>query len=212
MLLSATSMILILLGDAVFVWGMLHTYGPADLFLMFLLLLGFHIALCVLATRVLMRLFPIVEGEFDVKSAEVARWQAQAVVALMSSIYFEPIVPFFLKPAWYRLFGAKIARGVNIGGKLLDCSLTELKAGSGVGQDALLLGHWVAGNRCRIGRVVVEKDAMVGARSLVFPGTNIGEGATIGAMSLLTSNQNVPQHQVWVGIPARKVERRTQSD
>jgi hypothetical protein len=200
-------MILILFGDVLSILG-IRSLGVSDLFLTFLLLLVIHIALCVLATRLLMLFFPIIEGEFDVKSSEVARWQAQAVVALMSSIYFEPAIPFFLKPAWYRLFGAKIARGVNIGGKLLDCSLTVLKSGSGVGQDALVLGHWVAKNRCRIGRVVVERNAMVGARSLVFPGTTVGEGATIGAMSLLTSNQNVPANEVWVGIPARKVERK----
>ncbi len=208
MLLSATSMTLILLADVLSLWALLGPFG-FDLFPAVLILLVTHIALCVLATRLLMLFFPIVEGEFPIRSPEVARWQAQAVVALMSSIYFEPFVPFFLKPAWYRLFGARIARGVNIGGKLLDCSLTELSAGSGVGQDALVLGHWVAGDRCRIGRVVVEKNAMIGARSLVFPGSSIGEGATVGAMSLLTSNQTIPPGETWVGIPARKLQKKT---
>jgi len=203
-------MILILLADALSVWGLV-SLGISDLFLAFILLLFIHIALCVVATRLLMLFFPIVEGEFPVDSPEVARWQAQAVVALMSSIYFAPFVPFFLKPAWYRLFGAKIARGVNIGGQLLDCSLTELNSGSGVGQDALVLGHWVVGDRCRIGRVVVGKNAMIGARCLVFPGTRIGDGATIGAMSLLTSNQDVPPNEVWLGIPARKFEKKDKS-
>ena len=205
MLLSATSMTLILVGDALALWGIL-SLGVSDLFLALILLLVIHIALCVMATRLLMLFFPIIEGEFAIKSHEVARWQAQAVVALMSSIYFEPFIPFFLKPSWYRLYGAKIARGVNIGGKLLDCSLTELNSGSGVGHDALVLGHWVAGDRCRIGRVVVGKNAMIGARCLVFPGTKIGEGSTIGAMSLLKSNQDVPPNEIWLGIPARKFD------
>ncbi|MEQ6340475.1 MAG: hypothetical protein M3A44_02200 [Gammaproteobacteria bacterium] len=206
MLLSATSMTLILFGDALFLWGCL-SLGISEPFLVFILLLIAHITLCVLATRLLMLFFPIIEGEFPVKSPEVARWQAQAVVALLGCIYLEPFVPFFLKPSWYRLFGAKIGKGVNIGGKLVDCSLTELKSGSGVGHDALVLGHWTAGDRCRIGRVVVGENAMIGARSLVFPGAKIGEGATIGAMSLLTSNQEVPPSEIWVGIPAKKFEK-----
>jgi acetyltransferase-like isoleucine patch superfamily enzyme len=210
MLLSATSMIMILFGDVLSLWG-IRSLGVIDLFLTFILLLVIHISLCVLATRLLMLFFPIIEGEFAIKSREVARWQAQAVVALMSSIYFEPFIPFFIKPTWYRLFGAKIARGVNIGGKLLDCSLTELNSGSGVGQDALVLGHWVAGDRCRIGRVIVGKNAMIGARSLIFPGTKIGEGTTIGAMSLLTSNQVIPPNEVWLGIPARKYDKKGES-
>lgn len=210
MLLSATCMISILLGDAISLWYIV-SLGKLDLFIIFILLLSVHILLCILTTRLLMWFFPIIEGEFPVNSPEVARWQAQAVVALLSSIYLEPFVPFFLKPIWYRLFGAKIAKGVNIGGKLLDCSLTELNTGSGVGHDALVLGHWVAGNRCRIGRVIVGKNAMIGAKSLVFPGSVIGEGAIIGSMSLLTSGQQVPANEVWVGIPARKLERKNKS-
>lgn len=207
MLLSATSMTLILFGDALFLWGVL-SLGMSEPFLIFILLLMAHITLCALATRLLMLFFPIIEGEFPVTSPEVARWQAQAVVALLGCIYFEPFVPFFLRPSWYRLFGAKIARGVNIGGKLVDCSLIELNPGSGVGHDALVLGHWMTKDRCRIGRVVVGKNAMIGAGSLVFPGCRIGEGATIGAMSLLTSNQDVPPSETWVGIPARKFEKK----
>jgi len=52
---------------------------------------------------------------------------------------------------------------------------------------------------------------MVGTRSVVFPGTTIGEGATIGAMSLLTSNQEVPPNEMWLGIPARKFDKRVKS-
>ena len=206
MLLSATCMTLILLGDAFILWGLI--LGISDPFLIFILLLIAHITLCVLVTRLLMLFLPIIEGEFPVNSPEVSRWQAQAVVALLGCIYLEPLVPFFLRPGWYRLFGAKIARGVNIGGKLVDCSLIELNSGSGVGHDALVLGHWMTKDRCRIGRVVVGKNAMIGARCLVFPGSRIGEGATIGAMSLLTSNQDVPPGETWVGIPARKFERK----
>lgn len=210
MLLSATSMVLILIGDALSLWGM-RSLGISDLFLVFILLIIFHITLCALATRTLMLFFPIIEGEYAINSHEVGRWQAQAVVALLSSIYFEPFVPYFLKPSWYRLFGAKIARGVNIGGKLVDCSLTELNSGSEVGYDAVVLGHGVAGGRCRIGRVVVGKNATIGARSLVFPGAKIGEGATIGAMSLVTSNQEVPPNEIWLGIPAKRFEKKNKS-
>lgn len=207
MLLSASSMTLILIGDALSLWS-LHNSGISDLFLLFILLLIIHLSLCILVIRLLMFFLPIIEGEFSVKSHEFARWQAQAVVGLLSYIYFEPLVPFFLRSTWYRLFGAKIAKGAEIGGKIVDCSLIELKEGAGVGHDSLILGHWKVGDRCKIGKVVVGKNAMIGAKSLVFPGTIINEGAAIGAMSLLTSNREIPANEIWIGIPAKKIEKK----
>ena len=49
---------------------------------------------------------------------------------------------------------------------------------------------------------------MVGAKALVFPGARIGSGATIGAMSLVKSGQVVPAKETWVGIPARRIEKK----
>jgi serine acetyltransferase len=204
---SAMSMTAILLIDTLLL-GAFLCLGIRDLFLIFALLVFAHIITCIIATRLLMVVFPIIEGEFPIGSPEIARWQAQAVVALMGSIYFYPLVPFFLKPFWYRLFGAKIDKGVNISGQILDCSLTVLKAGSGVGADAMILGHFTAGGMVKIGAVIVEENAMIGAKALVLPGVKIGAGATIGAMSLVPSGKIIPADETWVGIPARKLQKK----
>ena len=207
MSLPASSMSAVFLMDILSLW-VLKILSISDLFLTFVLLIFAHIAMCVLVTRMLMFFFPIIEGEFLEGSREVARWRAQAVVALLGCIYFDPVVPLFLKPFWYRMFGAKIAKGVAIGGRLVDCSLTVLNAGSGIGADAMILGHWLAGGRVRLGTVIIEENAMIGAKALIFPGVRIGTGATIGAMSLVISGQVVPAKETWVGIPARKIEKR----
>ena len=146
MFLPAISMSAVLLADILSLW-VFETLDIGDLFLVFVMLIFTHIAMCVLVTRLLMVFFPIIKGEFLEGSHEVARWRAQAVVALLGCIYFDPVVPLFLKPFWYRLFGAKIGKGVAIGGRLVDCSLTVLQAGCGIGADAMILGHWLAGGR-----------------------------------------------------------------
>lgn len=208
MLLPATCMTLILTADFLTLWG-LYESGIANLFFLLLLLILIHLSLCVLVIRLLMLFLPIREGEFPSKSHEASRWRAQAVVGLLSYIYFEPFVPFFLRSTWYRLFGAKIAKGAEIGGKIVDCSLIELKEGAGVGHDSLILGHWIVGDRCKIGKVVIGKKAMIGAKSLIFPGAVINDGAAIGAMSLLTSDQKIPANELWVGIPAKKIQKKS---
>jgi acetyltransferase-like isoleucine patch superfamily enzyme len=45
---------------------------------------------------------------------------------------------------------------------------------------------------------------MVGAGAVVLPGVTIGEGATVGAGAVVTDD--VPAGQVWLGVPARKME------
>ena len=53
-------------------------------------------------------------------------------------------------------------------------------------------------HRTKLGKVIIDDYAFVGARSLIMPGVHIGEGAIIAAGSLVT--KDVPPGQVWGGI------------
>jgi acetyltransferase-like isoleucine patch superfamily enzyme len=52
----------------------------------------------------------------------------------------------------------------------------------------------------KFGKVAVRKSAYIGARSTILAGVEIGEGAIIGACSLVT--KDIPAHTVAYGIPA----------
>ena len=151
--------------------------------------------------------FPIPEGRFSTSSPEFYRWQAQALIYLFSAIYYDPFVPFVFRAPFYRFYGANIGKGVAIGCKLVDISLTTLKNHSGVGADAMVLGHLIANDEIYIGKVVIEEHAMAGAKSLISPGVTIKERATVGAMSLVTSGRTVPANEVWVGTPAKQLKK-----
>lgn len=51
---------------------------------------------------------------------------------------------------------------------------------------------------------IIRKGAILGAGVIVCPGVIIGVGAMIGAGSVVT--KNVPDGEVWVGNPARKLK------
>jgi galactoside O-acetyltransferase len=51
------------------------------------------------------------------------------------------------------------------------------------------------------GRVVCNKFSIIGSGSIILPGVNIGEGAAIGAMSLV--KKSIPPWTIYKGIPAR---------
>jgi len=54
------------------------------------------------------------------------------------------------------------------------------------------------------GKVVIGKNAKIGANSVVMPGVMIGENAVVGANSFV--NKNIPSNEVWAGSPARFIK------
>lgn len=57
------------------------------------------------------------------------------------------------------------------------------------------------------GRVVVGRHVVVGTGSTILPGVTLGEGSSIGAMTLV--NRNIEPFSICVGIPARKLAERS---
>lgn len=53
----------------------------------------------------------------------------------------------------------------------------------------------------KLSKTVVKKGASIGANATIICGVTIGEGALIGAGSVVT--KNVPAGEVWVGNPAK---------
>lgn len=118
-----------------------------------------------------------------------------------------------------RSCGYKIGDNVMIGEDLIIG-----EAGDDFGQklfigDRVAIGprvtliHESAPNRSRLrkvypgsrGNIVVENDAWIGAGSIILPGITIGEGAVVGAGSVVT--KDVPPYTVVAGVPARPRKR-----
>lgn len=57
-----------------------------------------------------------------------------------------------------------------------------------------------------MGKVVIEDDVWIGAHVVVLPGVRVGQGAVIGAGSVVT--KNVTNHSVNAGNPAKVIRMR----
>lgn len=55
----------------------------------------------------------------------------------------------------------------------------------------------------RKGSITIEKDAWIGAGAVILPDVHIGEGAVVGANSVVT--KDVPAYTIVGGIPAKKI-------
>jgi len=59
-------------------------------------------------------------------------------------------------------------------------------------------------------RLEIGQDVFIGDGAIILAVSSIGDGAVIGAGSVVT--HNVPAYEVWAGNPARKVGERKDSD
>ena len=58
--------------------------------------------------------------------------------------------------------------------------------------------------------VTIKDYVFIGPRTIILPGVTIGRGAIIGAGAVVT--KNVPNFEVWGGVPAKKITDRKLTD
>ena len=63
-------------------------------------------------------------------------------------------------------------------------------------------------HKTKLGRIIIDDYAFIGARTLILPGVHIGEGAVVAAGSLVT--KDIPAGEVWGGNPAKYMMDRLQ--
>ena len=112
---------------------------------------------------------------------------------------------FAVKDFLYRLLGVRIGRNASVGLMvMLDVFFPEeIDIGDNViiGYNTTLLGHEFLKDEWRRGKIVIEKDVVIGANCTILPGVVIGEGAVVSAMSLV--NRDIPPHSFYGGVPVR---------
>ena len=66
-----------------------------------------------------------------------------------------------------------------------------------------LSGYWVDGDVLRVGEVRVGRRARIGARSMLCPGSGVGDDAEVAPGSAVFGT--VPEGEFWSGAPASRV-------
>ncbi|WP_042398667.1 Pls/PosA family non-ribosomal peptide synthetase [Streptacidiphilus carbonis] len=114
-----------------------------------------------------------------------------------------------LSGAWLvryaRALGAKVGPDVDLHTLPPVSGMLKLGKGCAVEADVDLSGWWLDGDLLHLGPVKVGAGAVVGTRSILFPGARVGKRAEIAPGSGVTGQ--VPTGQRWAGAPAVKTGR-----
>ncbi|MGR4880780.1 Pls/PosA family non-ribosomal peptide synthetase [Streptomyces sp. LARHCF249] len=102
-----------------------------------------------------------------------------------------------------RALGAKIGPEVDLHSLPPVTGMLKLGRGCAVESEVDLSGHWLDGDRLEIGPVKVGAGAVVGTRSILFPGARVGKRAEVAPGSAVVGQ--IPTGQRWSGAPAGKL-------
>ncbi|KAA0931367.1 Pls/PosA family non-ribosomal peptide synthetase [Streptomyces apricus] len=102
-----------------------------------------------------------------------------------------------------RALGAKVGPDVDLHSLPPVTGMLKLGRGAAVESEVDLSGYWLDGDRLEIGPVKVGAHAVVGTRSMLFPGARVGKRAEVAPGSAVSGQ--VPTGQRWAGAPAVKL-------
>jgi len=163
----------------------------------------------ILLTRGLIVLFPVTPGKIPLDKIPTS-WILLVFLDQFHNFFLvnTDLLPFELRPLFYRCLGTKMGRNVRIGGFIADPSLVTLGDNANLGGRCALTCHVVEGKSVSLGTIKIGKNALVGAAAMIGPFVEIGEGAVIGGGSLVTKGTIIPPGEIWAGNPARCLRKR----
>lgn len=141
------------------------------------------------------------------------------LLKMMDWAILAPINPRKLRPALLRGVGCNVGKDVFIGDYVrIDpnhANLIELGDKVHIASGCRLLCHqrdlsnyYIGDDYSKLGyilkKVHIEKGALIGMDTFVMPGVTVGEGAIVGAGSLVT--KDVPAWTIATGRPAKVVK------
>jgi hypothetical protein len=174
----------------------------SDVFLLLMLFMMFS----ALIVRISLKISPLRSESFSMLSKRAAYWKFITSVTEMGGMYFLFLVPVFLRPLFFSLFGAKIGQNVEIAGKLIELPLITIEEYAFIGGGVFITAHAIVHDRIVLEPVKISKKVTVGIGAIILPGVEIGENSIVAPGAVVSFNTKVPPSEFWGGIPAKKIK------
>ena len=166
-----------------------------------------------IAITIIFRFVPkISEGEYPLeRNGEVLKWMVSAgvvnlvrLLGIQKIIYANPL----LRRLYFFAFRAKVHPSAIISYEVViaDPFLIEIGPNAKLGEMAKITGHYSDMNKYIFKKVVIEEGALIGAVTGVLPGVTLKKHSMVGAGSLVNTNTTIPERELWLGKPARKIK------
>ncbi len=113
--------------------------------------------------------------------------------------------PFpFLDNICLKMFGVKTKFSNSLFEGWVDCEFIEFGKNVVVGQSSVIQSSIIVGNLFIIRKTIIEDNVIIGAHSVVMPGTHLKRNSILATSSLTTVGQELEEGWIYLGAPAKK--------
>ncbi|MFW9971530.1 MAG: hypothetical protein ACFFDF_15150, partial [Candidatus Odinarchaeota archaeon] len=88
----------------------------------------------------------------------------------------------------------------------IDCEFITFGKNIKIGQGSFVISNIIINDRLILKKVCIQDNVIIGAHSLVLPGTKIESNTILDAISMTTINQKLEGNSIYRGNPAKKME------
>jgi len=144
-------------------------------------------------------------GQHPLWSCWCSRWDFVYVAwAKYANRILQQLEGTYLIMAYLRLMGLRIGRGAVLGpefAQVVDPDMIDIGAGATV--SAMFQAHTFEDRVLKVGRVTIGAGATVSAGTVPLYGAAIGEGAHVGAHSVVMKQEHLRPGLRYQGVPTR---------
>ncbi|MHA1340600.1 MAG: hypothetical protein ACTSRZ_10510 [Promethearchaeota archaeon] len=146
------------------------------------------------------------EGYFprDPKNKDYRFWSLRATIKKFAIWVCHNFPLPWLDIVAFKMFGAKINFNTAVFDAWVDTEFIEIGRNTIVGQGSLLMSSMLTHDYLIIKKIKIGNDCVIGAYSVISPGTIVPDNVSIGALSGTTVDQVLEPNWVYLGVPARK--------
>ncbi len=147
------------------------------------------------------------EGVFnrDRENKDFCYWSLRAIIRKWPIWLARQLNLPILETLALKVLGVKTYKANCANEGWIDCEFIEFGKNIKIGHGSIIMSNIIIGNKLIIKKVTLEDNVIIGAHSVVCPGTKIGKDSVLDALSLTSINQVIDSNSVYSGITAKKI-------
>ncbi|MHA1274419.1 MAG: acyltransferase [Promethearchaeota archaeon] len=201
----------------IWIWYFWQLIGGFSLifFVFFPVILFFGIIIYIISAIITSKIFLVIvniihkprEGVFlrDKSDKDYCYWSLRAVIRKWPTWLARQIYLPFLEILALKILGTKTSGTSALHEGWVDCEFIKLGKNVRLGQGSLIMSNLIVQDKLIIKRVEIGDNVVIGAHSVICPGTKIGDNTIIDAISMTSVNQYLEANSIYSGIPVKKV-------
>jgi acetyltransferase-like isoleucine patch superfamily enzyme len=201
----------------IWIWFFWQFFPILDLvfFVLFPFVLIFGIIILIINSAIIARFFLIVINLFHKPSEGIFTkeknnrgycfWSLRALVRKWPTWLARQFSLPFLEIFVLKILGLKTSFSNSLCDGWVDCEFIEFGKNVKVGQGSFVVSNLIIKDKLIIKKISIQDNVIIGAHSILLPGTIIEKNTILDTLSMTLVNQHLENDSVYRGVPAKKI-------